>query len=155
MKPLTRRTLLRVGIPGTIALVGSPPVAASLDGKGNDILTGIDDGATMVPSGRTVTVSGHITCDDNQENVEVSVEISQASTGAEAEGRFHARCTGDTQDWTVRATTRDGSAFEETSEANEDSTAEVHAFARTRKNGAQTDAHDWWNRSVSITKVHG
>ena len=135
-----------------MSLFGIHPVNASLDGKGNDILTGIDDVATIVPSGRLVTISGHITCEGDAENVEVRIKISQESTGAEAEGRFNTRCTGDTQGWTIRAATRGGSAFEETREGDPETTAEVHAFAKTRKKGSQTDSHDWWNRSVSIVE---
>jgi len=152
MKPIHRRTILRIGVPGTIALLGSNPVAASLDGKGNDILTGIDDVATIVPSGRLVIVTGHITCEDSEENVGVNLEITQESTGAKAEGRFETRCKGDRQDWTIRAPTRSGSAFVATSEGDPTTKAEVHATANTRKKGIQTDSHDWWNRSVSIVE---
>lgn len=147
---MNRRTMLRIGVPGIVALVGVTPVTASLDGKGNDILTGIDDTAAMVHSGRLVTVTGHITCEDNEENIEVGVEVTKTSTGANAEGRFQTRCSGDTQDWTVRAPTKGGSAFERTNDDNKDSQAEVKATARTRKRGEQTDEYTWWNNSVSI-----
>ena len=150
MNPIKRRTVLRIGVPCSSVLLGIHPVTASLDGKGNDILTGIDDVATIVPSGRSVTVAGNITCEGNQENVDVSVEIAQESTSAKAEGRFKARCTGDTQDWTIRAPTRRGTAFEVTRDDDPKTQAEVHAFAQTRKKGHQTDSHEWWNRSVSV-----
>ena len=152
MKPITRRTAIRIGLPATLALAGIQPVGASLDGKGNDILTGVDETARLVPSGRAVIPTGHITCEDDTEIIEVGIDITQASTGARAAGRFQARCTGDTQSWSVRAPTRNGPAFEETRAEDSGSKAEVRAHARTRKRGQQTDEHTWWNRDVTLVE---
>lgn len=157
--PINRRTALRLGFTGTLALGLAHPVAASLDGKGNDVLVALDiDGtATMNSTGRMVIVTGGgLACTDDKDIVELHVELTQGSTGASAEGTFRGRCTGtveDFQQWEIRTATKGGSAFEETDSTDEESYVRADAWARTQNRGkSNNDRFEWSNPEVALVK---
>ena len=104
-------------------------------------LNTIDDEATRNPSGHNVVVTGPIGCDAG-EIVTIRVVVTQDTTGAVAQGTFHARCTGDRQPWRIHAATRGPVAFVE-------GPARVEAWAQTYNRGKITDTNTWW-RSVDI-----
>lgn len=123
-----------------LMIVGMQPAVAG------SYLNTIDETATLTPSGHNVRVTGPIGCDAG-EIVHIRVRVTQSSTGAIAEGTFHARCTGDreamtTQPWSVRAATHGNVAFEP-------GEAHVEAWARTVNRGEQTDMHNW-GRTVEL-----
>ena len=62
--------------------------------------------------------------------------MTQRSTGALAEGDTLLFCTGDTQHWEVRASTRGNETFQE-------GPATAVAVARTSDRGVTDDAHQW------------
>lgn len=63
--------------------------------------------------------------------------VTQRSTGAVAEGRTLATCTGDTQQWEAQASTLGPASFEA-------GPATATALGRTVDHGTTTDAHQWW-----------
>jgi hypothetical protein len=158
--PISRRTALRLGITSTFAVGLAQPVAAPIDGKGNDPLVAldVDDTATLNPTGRMVVVTGGgLACDNDKDIVELNVNIEQASTGASAEGTFRGRCTGvvdDYQQWEIRMATKGGPSFEETDQNKKDSYAQADAWARTRNRGrSNNDRVEWSNPEVTLIKL--
>ncbi|MBA1146874.1 hypothetical protein H0Z60_07345 [Ectothiorhodospiraceae bacterium WFHF3C12] len=134
---------IRPFIAAALALAFLQPITASLDGKGNDILTGIGDTAELVGSGNFVVVKGHVTCDNDTETVRIKMRIKQPSNGAMTAGTDHARCAGETQEWTVIAPTAAEDQFDT-------GTAEVWARARTYDGGNMTDEHEWTETGVEL-----
>jgi len=102
----------------------------------------IDPVAIVTNNGRLVTVTGPIACDESQ-TAELHVTVTQRSTGAVAEGTAHFTCTGDIQQWEVRASTQDKATFVQ-------GPASAVALATTSKRGDTDDAHQWL---VAITLV--
>jgi hypothetical protein len=102
----------------------------------------VDPVAIVTDNGRLVTVTGPITCDESQ-TAELHVTVTQRSTGAVAEGRAPFTCTGDIQQWEVRAATQGKAALVQ-------GPASAVALATTSKRGNTDDAHQWL---VEITLV--
>jgi hypothetical protein len=69
-----------------------------------------DDAAQLANGGGTVRVSGPITCGMG-DSVRIRATVSQASTGAVAEGLWSKRCTGTLQHWHITAIVTDGAHF--------------------------------------------
>jgi hypothetical protein len=95
MKPITRRAVLRVGIPATAALVGIGSAAAEpIDGKGNDVCPCfIDvDGATLMGAD-TIRVTGPCGVANPPQALTVQVQVSGAR-GARAIGSATVDCEG-------------------------------------------------------------
>lgn len=138
MTPIKRRTtgLAVAGIVLVGLLLAQPATAGTM-------LNTIDETATLTPSGHTVAVTGPIGCDAG-EIVHIRVRVTQSSTGAVAEGTFHARCTGDRQPWTVRAATQGSTSFDP-------GEAHVEAWSRTVDRGEQTDFVNW-EREVELVE---
>ena len=102
----------------------------------------IDPVAHVTDNGRRILLTGPIGCTAG-ERASLRVTVTQRSTGAVAEGRAFVTCTGDVQQWEVRATTRGEPSFEE-------GPAQAVALGRTTEGGVTTDAHQWL---VEITLV--
>ena len=64
------------------------------------------------------------------------MQVTQRTTGAEAEGRTRLTCTGTPQHWDVDAAIQGNETLREGS-------ATAVAFGRTTTRGASTDAHQW------------
>jgi hypothetical protein len=69
-----------------------------------------DRAALLSDGGGTVLVSGPITCRVG-DSVRVRATVSQASTGAVAEGLWSRRCTGTLMHWHITAIVNDGAHF--------------------------------------------
>ena len=125
-------------IVGTAVLV--EPVSAGIT------LNTIDPTATLRGNGHQVVVTGPIGC-DRGETVEIRIVVTQEPTGATAEGSFHGRCSGDVQQWTVHAPTRNGPTLTAGS-------ARVDAWAITRAKGELTTIppHTWWKLVTLVVK---
>lgn len=118
------------------ALVGLvTPVSAGIR------LNTIDPFATLRGNGHQVVVTGPIRCDLG-ETIEIRIVVTQASTGARAEGSYHGPCSGDLQHWTAHAPTLNGPTL--TAGA-----AQVDAWAGTSARGKLTDIHTW-SRAVTL-----
>jgi hypothetical protein len=104
--------------------------------------TRIDPVAFVTRDGRRLLLSGPVECTGG-ERAEVRVTVTQRSTGAVARGRAFITCTGDTQQWEIRATTQGKATFEE-------GDAIGVAFGLTHHRGQATDAHHWL---VNLTLV--
>jgi hypothetical protein len=102
----------------------------------------IDPQAVISENGRHLIVTGPLQCTAH-EGAPIDVTVTQRSTGAVAKGRAVVTCTGDMQQWKVRAATRGRENFEP-------GPATAVAIARTTVNGHATDAHQWL---VNITLV--
>ena len=116
---------------GTAVLV--KPVLAGIH------LNTIDPTATLLGNGQRVIVTGPIGCDKG-EDVEISIAVTQESTGAIAKGSWHGRCSGNEQHeqhWKVNASTDPGPALTV-------GTAKVRAEAVTSVKGNPTDSRSWW-----------
>ena len=98
-------------------------------------LNTIDPVAVVTDDGRHLVVTGPIACTAG-ERVTVQVMVTQRMTGAMVQGRTRFTCTGDMQQWEVRAQ-KVGKA-----ELSEGAATAV-ALARSRAEGASTDAHQW------------
>ncbi len=102
----------------------------------------INPAAIVTGNGRHLLVTGPITCTAG-ERAYIRVTVTQRATGAVAEGHTLVRCTGDIQQWEVRASTKGRETFGE-------GPAVAVALAGTTAGGAATDAHQWL---VGITLV--
>jgi hypothetical protein len=69
-----------------------------------------DRAALLTSGGGTVRVSGPITCSAG-DSVSIRATVSQASTGAVAEGLWSKRCTGTLMHWHITAIGTDGAHF--------------------------------------------
>ena len=69
-----------------------------------------DRAALLANGGVTVLVSGPITCRVG-DSVRIRATVSQASTGAVAEGLWSKRCTGRPMHWHITAKVTDGAHF--------------------------------------------
>jgi hypothetical protein len=102
----------------------------------------IDPVAAVSDNGREVVVTGPVQCTAG-ERYHLRVTVTQRTTGALAQGHALMRCTGEMQQWQVRAWTQGGESFEE-------GDATAVAMARSTDRGHATDAHQWL---VNITLV--
>jgi pimeloyl-ACP methyl ester carboxylesterase len=106
----------------------------------------IDGLATYRQGGRLVRVTGPIAC-TRGERIAIRVAVRQPATLARARGRWKGRCTGEVQQWRVRARARGGSRFER-------GRGRVCAVATTRRGARVTDRRRWCERvQVSATTV--
>ena len=69
-----------------------------------------DRAALLTNGGGTVLVSGPVTCRVG-DSVRIRATVSQASTGAVAEGLWSKRCTGTLMHWHITAIVTDGAHF--------------------------------------------
>ena len=100
----------------------------------------IDRKVILRADGRTLVVSGPVAC-TRGERVTVDARVTQRLTGALAEGRWHATCTGEKQTWRVRrAVTKHRERFGP-------GEAEACGLLLTRRRGRVTDAHQWCRES--------
>jgi hypothetical protein len=102
----------------------------------------IDPVANVSHHGRHLILTGPLACTEGERSL-LRVTVTQPSTGAIAEGIALITCTGETNQWTLRATTRGRAAFEE-------GPATATALAQTFVRGVTTDAHQWL---VNVTLV--
>ena len=116
-------------------LITSPALART-------VLNTIDSVAIVTDEGRHLVVTGPITCTAGERGY-LQVTVTQRTTGAEAEGRTRIACTGDSQQWEVRAATQGIETFQE-------GPATAVALSRTTTPGQITDAHQWL---VEITLI--
>lgn len=91
--------------------------------------------ALVTDGGRHVLVTGPVACTAG-ERLHLRVTVTQRSTGAVAEGRTLATCTGDTQLWEVHASALGPASFEA-------GPATATALGRTVDHGTSTDANQW------------
>ena len=91
--------------------------------------------ALVTDGGHHIVVTGPIACTAG-ERVHIRVSVTQRTTGAVAEGRTLARCTGALQQWEVHASTFGPGSFEA-------GPATAVALARTVEHGTPTDANQW------------
>lgn len=132
---LTRRTVLRLGVPGAFAIAGvRPAVAEPIDGKGNDVCPCFIDitGATL-SGDETIEVSGPCAVANPPEEVTVHVRV-RGSTGARAVGAATFDCTaredGDTE--TTRDTFSVSAPVRGKSRFGTDKDVTIHATAHIR-----------------------
>ena len=95
----------------------------------------VDPMAVLTDDGRHLIVTGPIECTPG-ERAYLAVTVSQRTTGAIAEGRGIATCTGLTQQWDVNLEFQGREVFD-------DGPALAVAIARTTMHGVATDAHQW------------
>jgi hypothetical protein len=122
--PLTR-TLLALGLSLTI----TRPTLAGI------ALNTIDPVAHLTERGRELMVTGPIVCTAG-ERTTLHVTVTQRTTGAVGQGDTRLTCTGALQQWEVRVSHHKRAAFAY-------GAATAVALARTRVQGAPTDAHQW------------
>jgi len=128
------------GIVVTIAAMLAAPLAIA-----KIVTNTIDPVATV--EGRHVILTGPIRCDEGQ-RVMIGVTVTQRSTGALAEGDTHLICTGETQHWEIRASTRDNETFEA-------GTATAVTVGRTTERGVTDDAQQWLGQITLAEKSDG
>ena len=87
------------GMRGTVLCASSCKPAAAFDRA-----------ALLTNGGGTVLVSGPITCKVG-DSVRIRATVSQASTGAVAQGLWSKRCTGTLMHWHITAIVTDGAHF--------------------------------------------
>ncbi len=104
----------------------------------------IDAVAILTDAGRSVIVTGPITCTPG-ERVFLGVTVTQRSTGALAEGRGVITCTGEALQWEIDAPLRGRAAFV-------DGPAIAVAVARSTDHGITTDAHQWLVEVTLVTE---
>ena len=91
--------------------------------------------SAVIDKNRQLILTGQTVCDAG-ETAEIRVTVTQRSTGAVAEGGTRITCTGDHQQWVVRAPTDGKQPFAEGS-------VTVVYFIRTFYREDSTDAHQW------------
>lgn len=102
----------------------------------------IDPVAIVNKDGRQIIATGPFACTAG-ERYHLRLTVTQRATGAVADGRTFATCTGEPHQWEVDATSQGKERFEE-------GPATAVAVGRTTDRGETTDAHQWL---VSITLV--
>jgi hypothetical protein len=132
MKPIKRRTALRLGIPAAFAVAGVQPAGAtSLDGKGNDVCPcffGITE--AVLDGDETIEVSGPCAVANPPEEVTVHVQVRGAE-GARAVGAATFTCTAtegadDEDSFSVSAPINGTNRFERGEEIRIDATAHIN-----------------------------
>ena len=137
---LTRKPLAWLG--GAVAVLTLAGVFIAPAAFARIIQNTVDPVAIVTDNGRQVIATGPIGCTEG-ERAYLKLTVTQRSTGAVAEGHTLVPCTGEVQQWKVRASTQGKETFEEGS-------ATAVALDRTTAHGETTDAHQWL---VNITLV--
>lgn len=91
--------------------------------------------AGISKAGRIISVTGPIECSDG-DALKVRTTVTQASTGAIAEGYARLRCNGELQEWSARAFNFGLASFEP-------GAAQACALGITYKSGKVTDIRQW------------
>jgi hypothetical protein len=116
-----------------LAIASSMTLAPGLFAK---IITNtIDPVLALSADGRHVTVTGPITCSETQP-LDLSVTVTQRTTGAIAQGHTRTFCNAEQRQWQVEAWARGNETFEE-------GAATVTAVALTSTGHTVDDAHQW------------
>jgi hypothetical protein len=126
------RTVFAQATGGAVRLRG-PDSALFLNHS--NFLSRIDSVATVSENGRRLVLTGPVECTEG-EKANIQVTVTQRSTGAVAKGRAIVTCTGNVDQWELRALAVGRESFEE-------GAATAVAFARTVNRGNTTDAHQW------------
>ena len=97
----------------------------------------INPDVTMNANGRHLKVKGPIACDTG-EILRIRITVTQASTGALAQGYTRLECQGEPQDleWSLKAVTYGAARFEE-------GEAQACALGSTRLRNNVTDIRQW------------
>lgn len=91
--------------------------------------------AEISKNGRFISVTGPIECSDG-DSLKVRATVTQASTGAIAEGHARVRCDGTLQEWSARAINFGFERFET-------GPAQACALGITYNRGKVTDIRQW------------
>jgi hypothetical protein len=134
MRPLMMLVTVVLVMAAMLVLTMAPAITGTSDQT-------INRTATITSDGRHVLVSGPVSCTEG-EKISIEVTLTQRSTGAVAEGVWQGSCTGERQQWSLKATTEGKNTFEEGS-------AEAVALGITKDHGEVTDAHQWF-RSIRL-----
>jgi hypothetical protein len=95
----------------------------------------INPDVTMNANGRHLNVRGPIGCDPG-DLLRIRITVTQASTGAIAQGYTNYRCTGEDFEWTLKAVAYGAARFEE-------GEAQACALGSTRQGNTITDVRQW------------
>jgi hypothetical protein len=95
----------------------------------------INPDVTVNGAGHILSVRGPIGCDDG-ELLRLRITVTQATTGALAQGYTSLNCTGDDLEWSLKAVTYGAARFEE-------GPAQACALGLTRLGNSVTDIRQW------------
>jgi hypothetical protein len=115
-----------------LAITSAVALAPGLFAK---VVVNTIDPVLAMSDGRHVTVTGPITCSEPQP-LDLSVTVTQRSTGAIAQGHTRTFCTAEQRQWEVQAWVRGNETFQ-------DGAATAVAVALTISNHTVDDAHQW------------
>ena len=139
--PRRRRPMRLAALALALALVGLalPQLAVA-----RIVFNTIDPVGGVSATGRQLVLTGPISCTLG-ERAHLRVTVTQRTTGAVAVGRATLRCMGEaqSQQWRVEVRARGRHAFVP-------GPATAVALARSTRNGATTDVHQWL---VNVTLV--
>jgi hypothetical protein len=127
---MQRQTYGRLVAAGILVVIGAIPGVFAKIAKNT-----IDPTAVVTDDGGHIIVTGPIECTPG-ERAYLEVTVTQRTTGAIAEGRGVATCTGLTQQWDVDLEVRGSEVFD-------DGPSIAVAVARSVRRGVTTDAHQW------------
>lgn len=131
-RELAMRKVLAISA-AVLAIVTGASLAPVLFAK--VILNTIDPVLAMSADGRHITVTGPISCSQTQP-LDLSVTVTQRTTGAIAQGHTRIACTAEQRQWAVQAWVRGNETFEE-------GAATAVAVALTTTGHTVDDAHQW------------
>ena len=126
---MNKRLLVLSALALAVILSATPVLLAKV------VVNTIDPVLTMSADGRHVTVGGPITCSETQ-SLDLTVTVTQRTTGAIATGHLRTFCTASEEHWEVEAAVRGNEIFEE-------GAATATAVALARSGHVVDDAHQW------------
>lgn len=128
---MSRRISLLISLCAIIVLLLTQTTSANM------FRNTINPDVTMNANGRHLSVKGPIACSEG-ELLRIRLTVTQASTGALAQGYTSLDCSGDDVDleWSLKAVTYGAARFEE-------GEAQACALGLTRLNGEVTDIRQW------------
>ena len=128
---MSRRISLLISLCAIIVLLLTQTTSANM------FRNTINPDVTMNANGRHLSVKGPIACSEG-ELLRIRLTVTQASTGALAQGYTSLDCAGDDVDleWSLKAVTYGATRFEE-------GEAQACAMGLTRLNGEVTDIRQW------------
>ncbi len=152
-RPLGSLTLARGGrgltgstVGAVVSLIATGLAAAALAATPTVFLRAFDRSGVIAAGGNAVRIGGPVGCPAG-DTVRLRATVSQAATGAVAEGSWSGACTGRNVHWHATAVVNDGAPFKA-------GCAHGVGLAIIRHNGRAVDATQWLS-AVTLTTAHG